>query len=157
MIVKPTVLELLEKAENRYSLVIATAKRARQIANGSIPMTSSDDVSPVTLAADEIEEDKVKIYNKNQWDEELEKRKEESSVENNEANKNNEENSEQIEVKDREEQAEDLEKIEEQEELEGDSKNEEQEELEDDGDSEEQDEAEDNEENKEQTGTEENQ
>ena len=101
MIVKPTVIELLEKAENRYSLVIATAKRARQIASGSIPMTSSDDVSPVTLAADEIEEEKVKIYNKNQWDEELEKRKEEASVENsndNETNKDNEDSQEQSET-----------------------------------------------------------
>ena len=30
MMVKPTVNELLEKAENRYALVIATSKRARQ-------------------------------------------------------------------------------------------------------------------------------
>ena len=34
MIVKPTVKELLEHTENRYSLVIATSKRARQIAKG---------------------------------------------------------------------------------------------------------------------------
>ena len=35
MIVKPTVSELLKKVgDNRYSLVIMTAKRARQIANG---------------------------------------------------------------------------------------------------------------------------
>ena len=85
MIVKPTVVELLEKAENRYSLVIATAKRARQIARGSQPMTDKDDESPVTLAADEIEEDKVKIYNENQWDEELKER---------EATKTNEKNNE---------------------------------------------------------------
>ena len=32
MIVKPSVTELLEHAENRYALVIATSKRARQIA-----------------------------------------------------------------------------------------------------------------------------
>ena len=32
MMVKPTVQELLKKAKNRYELVIATAKRARQIA-----------------------------------------------------------------------------------------------------------------------------
>ena len=31
MIVKPTVTELLTKANNRYELVIATARRARQI------------------------------------------------------------------------------------------------------------------------------
>ena len=78
MIVKPTVAELIEKAENRYSLVIATAKRARQISNGSKPMTNKDDVSPVTLAADEIEEDKVKIYNQEEWDKELEEKKQES-------------------------------------------------------------------------------
>ena len=84
MIVKPTVVELLEKAENRYSLVIATAKRARQIARGSHPMTDKEDVSPVTLAADEIEEDKVKIYNENQWDEELKEREQEKqNTENN--------------------------------------------------------------------------
>ena len=31
MLVKPTVAQLLNKAENRYRLAIATAKRARQI------------------------------------------------------------------------------------------------------------------------------
>ena len=35
MIVKPTVTELLTKAQNRYELVIATARRARQIAAGA--------------------------------------------------------------------------------------------------------------------------
>ena len=79
MIVKPTVAELIEKAENRYSLVIATAKRARQISNGSKPMTNKEDVSPVTLAADEIEEDKVKIYNQEEWDKELEEKKQDNS------------------------------------------------------------------------------
>lgn len=34
MIVKPTVGKLLTKAKNRYELVIATARRARQIAAG---------------------------------------------------------------------------------------------------------------------------
>lgn len=62
MIVKPTVNELLEHAENRYALVIATSKRARQIANGEKKLTSSDEVSPVTIAANEINEGTVKIY-----------------------------------------------------------------------------------------------
>lgn len=35
MMVKPTVAELLKKAKNRYELVIATSKRARQIAEGA--------------------------------------------------------------------------------------------------------------------------
>ena len=62
MIVKPTVNELLEHAENRYSLVIATSKRARQIALGDKAKTDVDEKSPVTLAANEIAEGKVKIY-----------------------------------------------------------------------------------------------
>ena len=32
MIVKPTVKELLTKVDNRFELVVVTAKRARQIA-----------------------------------------------------------------------------------------------------------------------------
>ena len=61
MIVKPTVSELLTKTENRFKLVVATSKRARQIAQGSEVLTDEDDVSPVSLAADEIVEGKVKI------------------------------------------------------------------------------------------------
>ncbi len=61
MIVKPTVKELLEKVDNRFELVVVTAKRARQIADGDKVLTDEDDVSPVTLAADEIAEGKVKI------------------------------------------------------------------------------------------------
>ena len=54
MMVKPTVQELLTKAKNRYELVIATSKRARQIASGA-------EESAVTLAANEIAEGKVDI------------------------------------------------------------------------------------------------
>lgn len=68
MLVEPTVVQLLEKAENRYRLVIASAKRARQIAKGSKPMTSKEDERPVSLAADEIGEGTLKIYNQEEWD-----------------------------------------------------------------------------------------
>ena len=61
MIVKPTVAELLKKANNRYELVIATARRARQIASGAKPLTDVKEESPVTLAANEIAEGKVTI------------------------------------------------------------------------------------------------
>ena len=64
MIVKPTVPELLTKSKNRYELVIAASKRARQIANGDKPLTSVNEVSPVTLAANEIAEGKVTIIRK---------------------------------------------------------------------------------------------
>ncbi len=61
MIVKPSVTDLLTKAKNRYELVIATARRARQIAEGDEPRTSVKEESPVTLAANEIAEGKVTI------------------------------------------------------------------------------------------------
>ena len=61
MIVKPTVNELLEKADNRYELVIATARRARQIAAGAEAKTDVKEESPVTLAANEIAEGQVEI------------------------------------------------------------------------------------------------
>ena len=61
MMVKPTVAELLQKAENRYALVIATSKRARQIAMGDEPLIDKKEASPVTEAAEEIAEGVVWI------------------------------------------------------------------------------------------------
>lgn len=61
MMVKPTVKELLTKVENRFQLVVITSKRARQIAEGDEVLTKSEEESPVTLAANEIAEGKVKI------------------------------------------------------------------------------------------------
>ena len=61
MIVEPTVNELLKHAENRYALVIAASKRARDIAKGDKPLIDTDDKSPVTIAAEEIAENKVSI------------------------------------------------------------------------------------------------
>ena len=64
MIVKPTVNELLDHAENRFALVIGASKRARQIANGDEKLTNSKEESPVTLAATEINEGKIIISDK---------------------------------------------------------------------------------------------
>ena len=74
MMVKPSVTELLTKAENRYELVIATSKRARQIVNarneakkGEKDSSNKDktmDESAVTAAAEEIADGKVKIETK---------------------------------------------------------------------------------------------
>ncbi len=61
MMTKPTMSDLMKKIDNRYALVVATAKRARQIAEGDEKLIDSDDVAPVTIAADEINEDKVNI------------------------------------------------------------------------------------------------
>ncbi len=61
MIEKPTITELLTKAENRYELVIMTARRARQLADGAEKLTDVDEESKVTLAANEIAEGKIKL------------------------------------------------------------------------------------------------
>lgn len=60
MMVKPTVVELLKRVDNRFELVIAVSKRARQIAAGSEILTDVDEEAPVTLAANEIAEGKVR-------------------------------------------------------------------------------------------------
>ena len=69
MMVKPTVAELLKKADNRYELVIATARRARQIAAGDEVRKEVKETSPVTLAANEIAEGKVKIVEERKTEE----------------------------------------------------------------------------------------
>ncbi len=46
----PAIKDLTEKTDSRYSLVIATAKRARQISEES----ESDSLKPVCSAIDEI-------------------------------------------------------------------------------------------------------
>ncbi len=61
MIVKPTVVDLLKNVDNRFQLAIAVSKRARQISAGSEVLTDVDEESPVTLAANEIAEGKVRV------------------------------------------------------------------------------------------------
>ena len=61
MIIQPTMTDLLKKAPGKYSLVIGTAKRARQISMGSPKLTDKKVESDVTTAAIEISEGKVEI------------------------------------------------------------------------------------------------
>lgn len=61
MMVKPTTAELLENTDSKFRLVIATAKRARQIAEGAEKLTDKEEESPVTIAANEIAEGRITI------------------------------------------------------------------------------------------------
>ena len=63
MLQKPTTGQLLKQgeADSRFRLVIATSKRARQIASGYPKMVETDNHNPVTVAAEEIYEQKVEI------------------------------------------------------------------------------------------------
>ena len=66
MLTEPSINELLKKADSRYTLVIETAKRARQIAQGEEPLVECPSENPVTIAAYEIAQDKVFYKNANE-------------------------------------------------------------------------------------------
>ena len=59
MMTKPELNDLVEKAGNRYTLIVEAAKRARQIIDGSTPLVETENDNPVTQAINEINEDKV--------------------------------------------------------------------------------------------------
>lgn len=60
----PTLKELLEKVESKYTLVVAVSKRARQIVDGQPKLTKTASNKPVTVAINEIAEGKL-TYVKN--------------------------------------------------------------------------------------------
>jgi DNA-directed RNA polymerase subunit omega len=54
--INPAITDLLKKVDNRYSLVVVTSKRARQLVDGDDPLLESDIVKPVSLAIEEVNE-----------------------------------------------------------------------------------------------------
>ena len=56
---RPAIDNLVERVDSKYSLVIAVAKRARKIVEGSKPLVESDSPKSVTVALEEIDEGKV--------------------------------------------------------------------------------------------------
>ena len=62
MLVKPPIEKLLPKVENRYTLALAVAKRARQLVDGAEPLVEEeamDSPSLVSLASEELAADKI--------------------------------------------------------------------------------------------------
>ena len=55
--IDPSVIDLLEKIHDRYSLVMLTSKRARQIIEGSAPKISTDSKKSLTIAINELDQD----------------------------------------------------------------------------------------------------
>ena len=56
----PSFNELSKLGDSRYTLVMLTAKRARQIVDGAEPIIETDSTKPVSIAIEEILERKIK-------------------------------------------------------------------------------------------------
>lgn len=59
--INPSIVDLLTRVENRYSLVIASSKRARKLIDGEKVLVDLESSKPLTLAINEISEDKMII------------------------------------------------------------------------------------------------
>jgi DNA-directed RNA polymerase subunit omega len=53
-IVNPTIVELSEKVDCRYTLVVEASKRARQLLAGAQPLIDAKDMKPLESAVEEI-------------------------------------------------------------------------------------------------------
>ena len=56
MLLYPSINEIRQKADSRYTLVILAAKRARDLVEGKPRLTSDESEIPVSIAANEINE-----------------------------------------------------------------------------------------------------
>lgn len=59
--INPSVVDLLEKTKDRYSLVILTSKRARQIIDGSSPKIAINSKKSLTIAINEVDQNAVEF------------------------------------------------------------------------------------------------
>ena len=66
---KPAIDELDQKVDCRYTLVVESAKRARELVGGAQPLIDPKDKKPVSIAVDEINRGLL-TYRRNLEDEE---------------------------------------------------------------------------------------
>lgn len=57
--INPSLDVLVNKVDNRYTLAVLSAKRAREIMNGSETLVSCKSTRPVTIALEEIAQKKI--------------------------------------------------------------------------------------------------
>ena len=62
MMIYPPITKLVEKTGSRYTLVIEAAKRARQLSEGSQALSNCDSSKEVSIATNEIFEDKLSVF-----------------------------------------------------------------------------------------------
>ena len=60
--INPSIVDLLKKVEDRYSLVIVTSRRARQIIDGSQVLTNNPSKKPLTIAVNEVNEGAISYH-----------------------------------------------------------------------------------------------
>ena len=66
---KPAIDDLCKKVDCRYTLVVESAKRARELVSGSQPLIDPKDKKPVSIAVEEIDRGLLN-YHRNLEDEE---------------------------------------------------------------------------------------
>ena len=66
---KPAIDELCQKVDCRYTLVVESAKRARELVGGAQPLIDAKEMKPVSVAVDEINRGLL-TYHRNLEDEE---------------------------------------------------------------------------------------
>ncbi len=55
----PAINDLLKKVDNKYSLILVTAKRARHLVEGSTTNVKLNNENPVSIATEEISKDLI--------------------------------------------------------------------------------------------------
>ncbi len=65
---QPPIEELLKKSDSCYTLVVESAKRARELIAGSQPLVDPKDQKPVSIAVEEINRGYLR-YHRNLEDE----------------------------------------------------------------------------------------
>jgi len=58
--IHPSLDSLIKKADSKYTLVVAAAKRGRELMDGKPKLVDSKSHKPVTIALEEINAGKVK-------------------------------------------------------------------------------------------------
>ena len=60
--IEPSLNKLMEYVDSRYYLVIAVAKRARQITDGERPVVKCASRKPVTMAVHEVAAGRIRYW-----------------------------------------------------------------------------------------------
>ena len=61
-IVSPSIVELSDKVDSRYTLVVETSKRARQLVGGAQPLIDPKELKPLMVAIDEVNRGLLTYY-----------------------------------------------------------------------------------------------